>query len=304
MQKRHPISLICATSLVVGTLCGSASAAEFQMTPTQDALVRAAEPTRNFGAAGALSVAGASAVNGSGVPQGRYESVLQFDAGLAKAAFDAQYGAGNWELTAATLVLTSVAAPLNPIFNVGAGEIELRWISDDNWLQGIGTPMPPPVEGGGNEMTWDFLQTLVAGASNSLIAVQAVAVQDGPVNIPLTLTAQLAGDIMNGGFVSMLALPRTATVGFTVFALEYPIDPAARPRLVLTALGNSSDQGDLNCDGAVNVQDVQPFALALTDPVAYQNTFPACSALRADVNNDGLADGRDVDAFVDELINP
>jgi hypothetical protein len=61
--------------------------------------------------------------------------------------------------------------------------------------------------------------------------------------------------------------------------------------------------GDMNCDGVVNVLDVDPFALALVDPAAYAAQYPACDPMRAEINGDGTVDGRDVGPMV-ELILP
>ena len=56
--------------------------------------------------------------------------------------------------------------------------------------------------------------------------------------------------------------------------------------------------GDLNCDGAVNFDDINQFVLALTDPESYFATFPACNIWRADVNQDGVVDFDDINPFV------
>jgi len=56
--------------------------------------------------------------------------------------------------------------------------------------------------------------------------------------------------------------------------------------------------GDLNCDGHTNAFDIDPFVLALTDPDAYQNTFPECRLSRADINGDGQINAFDIDPFV------
>jgi hypothetical protein len=56
--------------------------------------------------------------------------------------------------------------------------------------------------------------------------------------------------------------------------------------------------GDLNCDGAADVFDIDPFVLALTDPTAYQAAYPGCNELNADCNSDGTVDVFDIDAFV------
>ncbi len=61
--------------------------------------------------------------------------------------------------------------------------------------------------------------------------------------------------------------------------------------------------GDLNCDGVVNVNDVAPFVLALTDPDAYVAQYPSCAIGRADLNNDAATDGRDIQPFVNAVLD-
>jgi hypothetical protein len=56
--------------------------------------------------------------------------------------------------------------------------------------------------------------------------------------------------------------------------------------------------GDLNCDGAVNAFDIDPFVLALTDPVSYAVAFPDCDYMLGDVNGDGIVNVFDIDPFV------
>lgn len=55
--------------------------------------------------------------------------------------------------------------------------------------------------------------------------------------------------------------------------------------------------GDLNCDGAINNFDVDPFVLALIDPAAYAAAFPECDIRGADVNADGYINNFDIDGF-------
>ncbi len=60
--------------------------------------------------------------------------------------------------------------------------------------------------------------------------------------------------------------------------------------------------GDMNCDGMLDLDDVDPFALALIDPDAYQNGIGAgCFLSRADVNQDTFINGLDVEKFVELL---
>jgi hypothetical protein len=60
--------------------------------------------------------------------------------------------------------------------------------------------------------------------------------------------------------------------------------------------------GDINCDGSVNVFDIDPFVLALTNPTGYAAAFPDCSIYSADINEDGLVNAFDIDPFVQVLV--
>ncbi|MCP5119583.1 MAG: hypothetical protein GY953_52965, partial [bacterium] len=59
--------------------------------------------------------------------------------------------------------------------------------------------------------------------------------------------------------------------------------------------------GDLNCDGAFNGGDIDPFFLALGDPAAYGVQFPNCDFMLADMNGDGAVNGADIDVFFECL---
>jgi 6-phosphogluconolactonase (cycloisomerase 2 family) len=56
--------------------------------------------------------------------------------------------------------------------------------------------------------------------------------------------------------------------------------------------------GDLNCDGAINTFDIDPFVLALTDTAAYAEAYPGCDWMLADINGDGFVNTFDIDPFV------
>ena len=56
--------------------------------------------------------------------------------------------------------------------------------------------------------------------------------------------------------------------------------------------------GDLNCDGDVDFDDINPFVFALTDPHAYQDAHPGCPVANGDVNSDGRVDFDDINPFV------
>lgn len=62
--------------------------------------------------------------------------------------------------------------------------------------------------------------------------------------------------------------------------------------------------GDLNCDGAADILDVDAFALGLVDAAAYAQAYPNCPIARADVNGDTVIDGFDIPSFVEMLVAP
>ncbi|MEW6252615.1 MAG: plastocyanin/azurin family copper-binding protein, partial [Planctomycetota bacterium] len=62
--------------------------------------------------------------------------------------------------------------------------------------------------------------------------------------------------------------------------------------------------GDVNCDSAVNFDDINPFVLALTDPATYQTLYPNCPFENRDINGDGVCNFDDINPFVALLTNP
>lgn len=82
--------------------------------------------------------------------------------------------------------------------------------------------------------------------------------------------------------------------------------------LVTDALGNQAEflrnvtctpdvAGDMNCDGALNHFDLDPFVLAIADPDAFAQQHPNCDRFRADINGDGRVNNFDINGFVDLL---
>lgn len=56
--------------------------------------------------------------------------------------------------------------------------------------------------------------------------------------------------------------------------------------------------GDMNCDGAIDILDINPFTLALGDAAAYAAAYPDCDVLNADINGDGEANVLDINPFI------
>ncbi len=60
----------------------------------------------------------------------------------------------------------------------------------------------------------------------------------------------------------------------------------------------AAQAGDTNCDGAVDLQDINPFVKALSNPIGYQQEFPTCWLENADINEDGSVDFADINPFI------
>lgn len=60
--------------------------------------------------------------------------------------------------------------------------------------------------------------------------------------------------------------------------------------------------GDMNCDGRVDNFDIDPFVLALTQPVVYEHLHRNCALAAGDVDLDGQLTNFDIDPFVSMLV--
>ena len=56
--------------------------------------------------------------------------------------------------------------------------------------------------------------------------------------------------------------------------------------------------GDVNCDGSVNLFDIDPFVVAVSDPDGYTVQYPNCDLMQADIDQSGVVDLFDIDPFV------
>lgn len=59
--------------------------------------------------------------------------------------------------------------------------------------------------------------------------------------------------------------------------------------------------GDLNCDGVVDFDDINPFVIALSGEAAYYAAYPDCNWYNADCNEDGAVDFDDINPFVNMI---
>ena len=102
-------------------------------------------------------------------------------------------------------------------------------------------------------------------------------------------------DLGNGTFSAALTAGTQTGVDRFVVTVNDGVRPVILiPEPELTYL----ELGDLNCDGLLDFDDINPFVLALGDPAGYLAAYPDCNALYADCNADGAVDFDDINAFV------
>lgn len=155
----------------------------------------------NFGGAGTLVVAPASSA------KGEFQSVIKFNLSNAVGLFNTNYGMGNWSITNISLELTSNygtsnVQPNNPIFPaISGGQFVIEWLSNDDWVEGTGTPNLPTTDG----VNYDSLPNLLSGA-HEILGTNAYVPPGDNVHLTYTLPlkANLVADVSGGGDMSLL----------------------------------------------------------------------------------------------------
>lgn len=62
--------------------------------------------------------------------------------------------------------------------------------------------------------------------------------------------------------------------------------------------------GDVNCDGAVNAFDIEPFLIALFQPDDDPISYPECDIALADLNCEQAVNAFDIEPFLEVLFGP
>jgi hypothetical protein len=216
--------------LLLNIFCLSSAttfAATFSATPIADALVSAANPANNYGAAGAFGISAA------GLSKGEFQSLLRFDLAGAKASFDGTLGAGNWNLESVSLQLTATP-PGNPLFNTSAaGQISASWMQNDAWTEGDGTPNAP----GSSGVTWSSLPTFLSAGDQDLGTLDFNGATSGSETYALDLASGLVSDAATGGLFSIrLSAEQGDTMVSGLFNSRSFMNASSRPLLTLTAV--------------------------------------------------------------------
>jgi hypothetical protein len=212
--------------------------------------------------------------------------------------------------TAATgddIQLVPVGDPVPPGFDhvVWAGPdgvLDSTPSGDDQFYGWLQRGFPPDPLGGLNEDLTDGEGLFIAWAQ---FGGAAYASPDG------FLVARLEFEkveSLGGVATDVLIVPEVVVEGIIIDTIVYDGDIGG---LEVTGTLTSAEafvpgpiRGDLNCDGAIDGFDIDPFVLALADAAGYAAAYPGCDRLLADVNCDGAVNGFDIDPFVLVLAGP
>ncbi len=227
-------------------LAGSASAATQTLRPVADAFVSSSTAQNflgtatisnsNYGAAGALGVSAA------GLPKGEFDSLLRFDFLAAKTGFDSMFGAGLWAFNSMSLQLT-LTAPANAIFNGNgagaggtnvnfAGLVAAKWMQNDSWVEGAGTPAAPTTTG----LTFSTLAPFLSAADESLGTSSFAGGTTGIITLSLALRPFFVADATAGNPVTLLLLPGDTGVALLADSNNFgTTGNIARPALIVDA---------------------------------------------------------------------
>jgi len=238
MKAKHPgawIRKIILLSTASSTIVAVSGQTVWTGISTVDAFVRTASPASNYGAAGALMVAGSA----SGI--GAFESLVKFNLSGAKTQFDTQYGSGNWTISAVTLRLAgNVSTQGGTSSNfpaINAGNFTVTWTANDTWTEGAGTPAAPGASG----VSFNDLTSL-GGISDLSLGTFSFTPPGNNVAITWTLPAMpssFTADLAAGGDVSLLFAPGDTTVAYLFNSRSYGTS-ANRPLLSVTAVPEPS----------------------------------------------------------------
>jgi len=145
-----------------------------------------------------------------------------------------------------------------------------------------------------NNGTADGLYVGGAFTAAGGLAVSGVARWDGAAWAPV-------GSGVERGPVSALRTYPPARPGLYIGGLFARAGPCASAHVGRWTCVPGWTPGDLNCDGAVNYLDVDPFVWAVIDRAQFEARFPGCLWFNGDINADNRVDFGDINPLVELL---
>ena len=217
--------LVVFTILIVASAVSRAYPATQSVTPVADAFVRAVAADSNFGGAGAVVIAPPALSNGE------HQGLMRFDLAPVKSAFDAQFGAGNWSVTSASLRLMTTPASSGNFNPNAAGPVSVSWMQSDAWAEGTGTPGAPTTDG----VTFNTLPSFLSAGDQPMGTINFPGGNSGANTYSLILTSGFTGDVLSGGRASLRLFAGNDTVSFLFNSRNFGT-VANRPVLIIDAV--------------------------------------------------------------------
>ena len=198
--------------LGIAQLLSRGQVTNFLVAAEADAFVRELAPADNYGRAGNLSVAGASALNGFGAPGGGADSLMRFRLEAQAAELDSFFRNHDWFIARAALHLYELGMPNNPIFSMGVGSFSIAWLADgDAWEEGSGSPNAPAAEG----VAFQDLAALLDPLKDILLGSFQNTGADGWLVASLGLPEAFVQDLRSGSALTLHLAPTGDEIGFT-----------------------------------------------------------------------------------------
>ena len=151
------------------------------------------------------------------------------------------------------------------------------------------------------------LTTTVRNASSQGVTNLVATLLAAPANVQVIDAIVNVGSVLAGSTVESVDT-FTIRVDRTTLVSPLPISWRVTYGVGIVAdfttlldLGPPRAPGDVNCDGRVDFDDINPFVLALTGAEGYYGEYPECDWLNADCNQDGSVDFDDINPFVELL---
>jgi len=199
--------------------------------PVADSFLRSAAPDANYGSAGALGVCGDQAINGAGDTVGMLDAIIRFDAAAAVAELNGVFGENGWSIQSILLSLDEDPTPNNRIFGRGTDTFEVRWLAEDAWLEGTGTPKTTTTDGVAYA---DEPALLLAGSASLGEFTNAGTATTQAFD--LLLEPDFIADLLAGQEVTLFLTATSPLMGTTFHSRNYDPDTLETiPRLILTA---------------------------------------------------------------------
>ncbi len=149
------------------------------------------------------------------------------------------------------------------------------------------------------------------GGAQAVLAMSSQPAVGGQLVSPTLSTPITLNGVGNGQGYGTWQSPidQTAVDSCDLYVQWQVSDPAAAGGVAFSPVAHMRMipylcRGDMNCDGATNGLDIQPFVQALLDPAAYAIDHPTCNAARGDINGDDDVTVADVALFVNEAMTP